>query len=126
MSKPRDEIKEKEYFKDIYFLYEIIGTLKNVDEVKRFIKDILTRSELRMLKKRWHIANMLLDGRFNIRQIASRTKASTQTVSKIKRVMEDGQGGLLLALERTLQKIEKEKKDRRFKGSSKYVKGWFQ
>lgn len=127
MGKPRTEVKEKSYYKDIHFLYEILGSLKDVEEIKKFIKDILTRSELRMLKRRWHIASLLSKG-FDIRTVASKSKTSTQTVSKIKRILEEGQGGLLRALQRAEEEEIKQKKI--YKRSlqpingSKFVKGW--
>ena len=78
MSKPKTEIDQKEYFKEIHFLYEIINNLKNVEEIKPFLKDILTSSELRMLKRRWHIASLLFEGN-DVRTVAMKSKTSTQT-----------------------------------------------
>ncbi|HVF69784.1 MAG TPA: YerC/YecD family TrpR-related protein [Xanthomonadales bacterium] len=127
MGKPIEEVKDKEYYKDIHFLYEILGTLKSVEEVKLFIKDIHTRSELRMFKRRWHIANLLLEGH-DIRTVADKAKTSTQTVSRIKKVLEEGYGGLKLAIERVNEKAKKEEeqflKSKSTKGGSKFVKGW--
>lgn len=128
MSKPQSEINHKEYFKEIHFLYEIINNLKNVDEIKPFLKDILTSSELRMLKRRWHVANLLFEG-FDIRTVATKSKTSTQTVSKIKRILEEGYGGLRLAIEKSKlkEKIEREKylKSKRLASSPKLVRNWF-
>lgn len=128
MSKPKEEVKNKEYYKEIYFLYEIIGSLKNIDELKLFLKDILTSSELRMVKRRWHIATLLAKG-LDIRDVAFKTKTSTTTVSKIKKIMEEGRGGLNLALERSRAKESWERKQyidsKRMRVSSKFVKGWF-
>lgn len=128
MSKPKEEIKTKEYFKEIHFLYEIINSLKGTEEIKKFLKDILTKSELRMLKRRWHIASLLIKG-LDLRSIAIRSKTSTQTVSRIKKIIEEGEGGIALALKRMEEKIEKERKEFLkntvpIKGS-KFVKGWF-
>ncbi len=128
MTKPKTEVTDKEYYKEIHFLYEIFNSLKNVDEIKIFIKDVLTKSELRMLKRRWHIASLLLAG-FDMRTVASKSKSSTNTVLKIKKILEEGNGGLKLALERSKIKEHKEKekflKAQRPTGGSKYVKGWF-
>lgn len=127
MGKPKVEIKDKEYYKDIHFLYEIINTFKMVDELKLFLKDILTKSELRMLKRRWHVANLLMRG-LDIRSAANESKTSTQTVIRIKQILQDGQGGLKLAIERMNEKIVEEKKNyknNRIKMGSKFVKGWF-
>lgn len=126
MSKPKEEIQNEEYFREIHFLYEIVNSLKNTEEIKKFLKDILTKSELRMLKRRWHIASLLVKG-LNLRTIASKTKTSTQTVSKIKRIIEEGEGGITLALERTGKQKAKEKNDflgSRLTGGSKFVKSW--
>lgn len=128
MSKPKSEIEEKTYFREIHFLYEILNNLKNIEEVKIFFKDILTKSELRMLKRRWHIANLIYDG-IGPRQVAARSKASTQTVSKVKTILEDGRGGLKLAIERVRKDMSKEREkyleSKRLRGGSKFVKGWF-
>lgn len=127
MSKPKSEINQKEYFKEIHFLYEIINNLKNVEEIKPFLKDILTSSELRMLKRRWHIANLLFEGN-DVRTVAMKSKTSTQTVSKIKKILEEGHGGLKQALEKSFEKKRKEKdvniKSLKPRGGSKFMKGW--
>lgn len=128
MSKPKLEPDEKNYYKNIHFFYEIINDLKKIGDIKNFLKDILTSSELRMVKKRWHIASLLTEGN-DIRSIAHRTQASTQTVSKIKKTLEEGHGGLKLALEQMQTKAQNEKKqfikNKIQKQSSKYVKDWF-
>lgn len=100
MGKPKYEINEKEYYKDIHFLYEILSKLKNLEEVKLFFKEILTPSELRMLKRRWHIA-CLLDEGWDLRKVAEKSKTSTSTVIKVKKLIVEGKGGLKLALEKT-------------------------
>lgn len=127
MSKPREEIKSDEYFREIHFFYEIINSLKNTEEIKKFLKDILTKSELRMLKRRWYIAGLLVKG-FDLRTIASKAKTSTQTVSRIKRIIEEGEGGIILALERMEKQVDRERRDflkGRSGGGSKFVKSWF-
>ncbi|MBI4999813.1 hypothetical protein HZB97_03530 [Candidatus Gottesmanbacteria bacterium] len=100
MGKPRQEVREKEYFKDIHFLYEILNKMRNVKEVKVFLKDMLTPCELRMFKRRWHMACLLDDG-WDIRKVAQEAKASTSTVLRVKEKIENGLGGLKLALHRT-------------------------
>lgn len=120
MTKPSKEIEEKSYFKDVYFLYEIIHSFKNTDELKRFLKDILTRSELRMLKRRWHIATLLNEG-LDIRTVASKSKTSTQTVERIKKILEEGYGGLTTALGRRGGNIKPKENNSYIKGS-KFIK----
>lgn len=109
MSKPFKEVENQEYFKDIYFLYEIISRLKNKEEIKRFLKDMLTPAELRMFKRRWHIA-CALEVKIPIREVAQITNTSTATVLKISQKLENGYGGLKNALERTRMERRKKKK----------------
>lgn len=127
MSKPREELEEKDYFKNTHFLYEILNELRNVEETKSFLKEMLSPSELRMMKRRWHIAN-LLEKNSDIRQVAAISKAGTNTVMKIKRIKEKGLG-IRLAIKRMEEKVRKEKEEFRKKnsprGGSKFVKGWF-
>lgn len=128
MAKPRTEVEDREYYKEIHFLYEIINSLKNVQEIKLFIKDILTKSELRMLKRRWHIANLLMQGQ-DIRTTAYKSKTSTATVIKIKQILEEGRGGLKLAIEKSKKYKEKERenylKSKRPITGPTFVKRWF-
>lgn len=109
MVKPVAEVNNKEYFKDIFFLYEIISRLKNKEEIKKFLKDLLTVSELRMIKRRWHIA-CLLEAELPVRTVAKQTGTGTNTVIKIADKLENGYGGLKVALERTKSERAKRKK----------------
>jgi len=118
MSKVREEVDGQEYFKEIHFLYEIINSLRNTKEVKAFLKDILTRSELIMLKRRWHIAGMLYEG-IDIRTVAMLTHTSTNTVNRIKRVLDEGQGGLIVALEKSKKKQKRERDNSASKSHSR-------
>lgn len=128
MGKPRKEVESDKYFENVYFLYEIISSFKNTYELKLFLKDILTTSELRMLKRRWHIAKLLSTG-IDIRSIAHITDTSTQTVSRVKEKMEEGRGGYKAALIRMSNIKKKELDDflkkHRTKGGSTFIKGWF-
>lgn len=128
MAKTRKEVDNKEYIKEIHFLYEIINSLKNTEEVKLFLKDILTRSELIMLKRRWHIANLLVLG-MEMRDVAMEAHASTNTVIRVKKILEEGRGGLLLAIQKAKDQeredIKKYRKSKIPKQSSTFVKGWF-
>ena len=99
MGKVKYNLQDKSFIKDIHFLYEILNEMKNLDEVKIFLKDLLTPSELKMFKRRWAIA-CLLDEGYDVRRIANRLKCGTETVLKVKRTLERGYGGLKLAIAR--------------------------
>jgi len=125
MSKSRVDLDEKTYFRDIHFLYKIINSLKDIEETKLLLKDLLTKSELRMLKRRWHIAN-LIDQGYDMRTIAVKVHSSTQTVARVKRALDDGYGGLRIAIERVNKAVQKEKeeyvKSKKTYGGSKFMK----
>lgn len=61
---------------------------KNLDLPDFVIKELLTTSEIRMLKNRWQIVLMLQDG-LSTRQIASRVGVGTDTVVRIARKIEE-------------------------------------
>jgi TrpR-related protein YerC/YecD len=127
MSKPKSEVTHDKYFKDAHFLYEIFSILKDSNEQKKFIKDILTTTELRMLKRRWHIANLIAEG-YDLRTVANLSGTSTQTVNTVKNKLEEGAGGLKVAIQRVHNLAKKEKKNflkSKKRGGSKFVKSWF-
>lgn len=53
------------------------------------LRQLLTQSELRMLKNRFQIVNLLEDG-LSIRTIAKQVKAGTDTVVRVARMLEKG------------------------------------
>lgn len=99
MSKPKDEVKDQIYNTEVDFLYEIIlKAAKIQDELKFFLEDLLTASEIRMIKRRWHVANLLDEGK-SVRRVAQEAGVGTDTVERIARRIEEGKGGLAKALE---------------------------
>lgn len=61
---------------------------KNISIPNDFLKDLLTPSEIRMLKNRWQIINRLNEG-LSIRKIASQVKVGTDTVVRTIRMAEN-------------------------------------
>jgi uncharacterized protein YerC len=53
------------------------------------LKNLLTASELRMLKNRWQIIQMLEAGD-TIRNVADKVKVGTDTVVRVSKMMQDG------------------------------------
>ncbi len=51
------------------------------------LKDLLTQSEIRMLKNRWHIIKLLDEG-LSIRAVAAQLKVGTDTVVRTIRMIE--------------------------------------
>ncbi|MDO4539923.1 MAG: YerC/YecD family TrpR-related protein [Syntrophomonadaceae bacterium] len=84
-------------------LVRAILSLKNEDEVYRFLDDICTISEVRVLAQRIAVAGLL--GRdITYNDISAATGASTATISRVNRSRLYGSGGyahILKALEET-------------------------
>lgn len=87
-------------------LYEGILHLHTEDEIKRFLTDLLSPSELDDVNKRFHIASLLKEG-LSQREVADKVrrtwrKASTTTVTKTKQILDGPRstGGVDLVLER--------------------------
>lgn len=99
MAKPKGEIKNPIYATEVDFLYEIIlKAAKAQDELRNFLEDLLTSSEIRMIKRRWHVANLLDEGK-SIRAVAQEAGVGTDTVERIAKKLDEGKGGLTKALE---------------------------
>lgn len=62
-------------------------TAKNIDIPLEVLKELLTPSEVRMLKNRWQIVNLLDEG-LSIRSIATQIKVGTDTVVRVARMAE--------------------------------------
>lgn len=101
MAKQRFESRDRDYLDSVELLYKIFDDLgKNADNWKDFLRDMLTSSELRMIKKRWQIARLLSSGR-SVRQISESAKVGTDTVVRISKKLSEGSGGLRKALQRS-------------------------
>lgn len=85
--------------------WNLITLLENKEEVKKFLKDVLTHTEMKMLVKRIQIAKMLVEG-YSYRDIRNYVKVTDETISKISNILGIGGEGLKIAIEH-LQKIEK-------------------
>ena len=76
-------------------------TMRNREELKRFLRDLCTLSELEALAHRWQIARLLDEGTFSYLEIAERAGGSTATVTRVAQWLRAGVGGYLTALDRT-------------------------
>ncbi len=63
-------------------------TIESSLQIPDFIlKELLTAAELRMIKNRWLIINLLVEG-LSIRQIAAQVKVGTDTVVRVAKLLE--------------------------------------
>ncbi len=74
-------------------------TLRTVDEVQRFLRDLCTLPELEALTHRWQTVRLLDEGVPYV-EIAERVPTSTATVTRVAQWVKHGTGGYLTALDR--------------------------
>lgn len=85
--------------KKIENLYKAILALKNIDEAKKFFRDLLTEQEIEEFSKRWQVANMLSE-KISYSTIEKKTGLSSTTIARISKWLNKGKGGYKLAIKR--------------------------
>lgn len=80
-------------------LFKAILLLEDEEECYRFFEDICTVNELKSIAQRLEVAKMLKEGA-TYEEIASKTGASTATISRVKRCLNYGADGYQMVLER--------------------------
>jgi TrpR-related protein YerC/YecD len=68
-------------------LFEAIVMLNSADEAEKFLLDLCTPQELKAMKERWQVCQMLERGKLSYREISSATGASTTTVTRVARFL---------------------------------------
>src|SRR5699024_2637338 len=79
--------------------FEAILSLENKEECYQFFDDVATINEIKSFAQRFHVANLLNDGK-KYTEIEEMTSASTATISRVRRCLDFGSGGYKLVLER--------------------------
>jgi|SRR5699024_1264271 len=87
-------------------LFDAILSLRDREECYRFFDDIATMSEVHSLSQRMQVAKMLKQG-YTYNGIEKETKASTATISRVRRCLNFGSDGYALVLNRILDENEK-------------------
>lgn len=86
-------------------LFEAMQQLKTREDFYRFFEDISTVSEIKAMAQRMEVAKMLDEDK-TYTEIASKTGASTATISRVKRCLNYGADGYRLVLERMKENKE--------------------
>lgn len=82
-------------------LSRVLLSMKNEDEMRRFLADLCTPGEIRALGERWHVARLLAEGALSYREICEATGVSTATIVRVARFLRDERfGGYRLAMTR--------------------------
>jgi TrpR-related protein YerC/YecD len=89
-------------------LFDAILSLKDREECYRFFDDIATMSEIQSISQRLQVAKMLTEGQ-TYSAIEQETKASTATISRVRRCINYGSDGYQMVLGRILDDKETEK-----------------
>lgn len=84
---------------DTKSLYKAFLSLKNEEECKRFLRDLLTKQEIQEFTNRWKVAR-LLDARVQYKKIEKQTGMSSTTIARISKWLTKGMGGYRLILDK--------------------------
>jgi len=110
----RFKIEPENLDKFLNNFWSVITVLENKQQVKIFLSDLLTHTEMKMFAKRIQIAKMLLEG-YDYRAIKGYIKVTDSTISNISNKLESGAEGLKFAA-KFLIESEREKEDKRLRG----------
>ena len=85
--------------RDIDELYGVITRLQNLDECRKFFRDLLTETEIREFAERWKVARMLWLG-VPYTTIEEETGLSSRTIARVHKWLKQGKGGYTMMLRR--------------------------
>lgn len=88
---------------DLDYLFNAVLELKNVDECYNFFKDLCTIQELKSISQRLRVAKLLSENMV-YNDIVNETGASTATISRVNRSLQDGNDGYRVVFERMEKK----------------------
>ena len=85
--------------KDAKALYKAFLSLRNEQECKKFLRDLLTEKEIKEFTNRWKVARML-DRKIPYEKIAKETGMSSATIARVHKWLKNGMGGYRLVLKK--------------------------
>ena len=80
-------------------MYQAILTLETVEECKKFFDDLCSMTELQAMEQRFQVAMLLRQGMI-YNDILERTGASSATISRVNRSLQNGADGYSVAFDR--------------------------
>ena len=117
-----NDLSENEKKKYLGEFYTMVSLLKNRDEVKSFLKDLLTLSEVVMISRRIQVAKMLLEG-YTHEQIKKKLRIGFATITNVERWLDNGFGGYKKIIEKFKKKYP-EKSDFEKYGYPYFSREW--
>ena len=85
--------------RDIDELYAAITRLENLDDCRKFFRDLLTETEIREFAERWKVARMLWQG-VPYTSIEEETGLSSRTIARVHKWLKRGKGGYIMMMRR--------------------------
>lgn len=85
--------------RDIDDLYVTITRLESLEECRRFLRDLLTETEIREFAERWKVARLLSQG-VPYTAIEKETGLSSRTIARVRKWLKQGKGGYTMMLKR--------------------------
>jgi len=70
-------------------LEDALARLNDSQALRAFLIDLCTPAELRALSERWHVAQILDEGKKSYREIQAQTGVSTTTIGRVARFLKD-------------------------------------
>ncbi len=86
-------------------MYKAILTLQTIEECQKFFNDLCSHMELRAMEQRYHVAELLSEGRI-YNDILEETGASSATISRVNRSLRYGDGGYEIVFKRLSEEKE--------------------
>ena len=83
--------------------FDVILSLETREECYQFFDDVATMNEIQALSQRLQVAKMLQEGS-TYNEIEQEAKASTATISRVRRCLDYGSGGYSMILDRLEEK----------------------
>jgi len=104
----KQQLDKKEETQLIMDFCKTIASLSKLDDAALFVRDLLSKQELRMLAKRLKIAKLLIEGK-TYEKISKELKVSMGTVARINVWLAQSGEGFRMAVEKSsgFKKVEK-------------------
>lgn len=91
--------------KKLKSLAEAFLSIKNLNTMENFLRDLGTAEEIEEMSSRWEVVLMLAKG-LPYREISKKTNVSTTTITRIAQWLNSGEGGYKAVLD-SISKKEK-------------------
>ncbi len=88
---------------DINSLFNAVLKLENLDETRRFFRDLLTEKEIFEFAQRWKVARLLARGK-KYTEIEKETGMGSKTIARIQKWLTKGMGGYKLMIKKIKSK----------------------